>query len=88
MAKFYFTFGSEGHPFVGGWAEVHADNEDLAREAFRLIHPNRDGCLCCCDVYPEAEFERTKMYAAGNMGHRCREIITLTRELVEEVAHD
>ena len=25
MAKFYFTYGLEGQPFVGGWTEIEAD---------------------------------------------------------------
>lgn len=83
MAKFYFTYGSEGHPFVGGWTEVEAQNRDEAVCAFRACHPDgkTDGFPNCCNIYSEEDFKRTSMYACGNMGHHCHETITLRRKL-------
>lgn len=30
MARFYFTYGTDGQPFVGGWTEVEAPNYGAA----------------------------------------------------------
>ena len=74
MAKWYFTFGSDDG---GGWAEVVADNLDMAIEIFSLYHPRRDGFVACCCWYAADEFEKSKMYINGNLGERCREHIIL-----------
>ena len=29
MAKFYFTYGTSGQPYFGGWTEVVAPNRNL-----------------------------------------------------------
>lgn len=83
MPKFYFTYGSEGHPFVGGWTEVEAQAFYAACAAFRAFHPDKTpGLLNCCSVYEEDNFKQTSMYGpAGNFGYRCHETITLRREL-------
>lgn len=83
MSKFYFTYGSEGHPFVGGWTEVEAPDLGTACATFRAFHPDKTaGLLNCCSVYLEDDFKRTSMYGpAGNFGCRCLETITLQREL-------
>ena len=83
MSKYYFTYGTEGQPFVGGWTEVEAPDEDAACDAFRAYHPDKtDGLLNCSSVYDEAHFKLTEMYRRGNFGHRCREVIRVTREEV------
>lgn len=83
MAKFYFTYGTEGQPFYGGWTEVEAPNIRAASFAFRAFHPDKtEGLLNCSDVYGEEHFKRTSMYGpGGNFGHRCHETITLQRVL-------
>ncbi len=54
MPKFYFTYGSEGHPFYGGWTEVEAPDEDTACAAFQAAHPDKHkGFLNCSMVYDE-----------------------------------
>ncbi len=81
MARFYFTYGTEGQPFVGGWTEVEAPNAHAAAVAFSIFHPNKIGDLLnCASVYDEEQFKRTKMYQHGNFGHRCHETICLRRE--------
>ena len=40
MPKFYFTYGAEGQPFVGGWTEVEAPDGHAACAAFRAYHPD------------------------------------------------
>ena len=84
MAKFYFTYGSEGHPYAGGWTEVVADDLNTACAAFRLFHPDKNpGWLNCCSVYPEEEFNKTTMAGPkGNLHRFCHEVITLRREAV------
>ena len=64
MPKFYFTYGTDGQPFVGGWTEVEAPDRRAA----------------CSSVYDEAWFKQTEMYRNGNFGVRCHERITLRRE--------
>ena len=41
MPKFYFTYGTEGQPFVGGWTEVEAPDGHAACAAFRACHPDK-----------------------------------------------
>lgn len=83
MAKYYFTYGLENHPFSGGWTEVEAESLNMAIEAFTSYHPLRDGFIPCCTVYAEPEFMKTMMAGpAGNFGKRCVERISLFREVV------
>lgn len=82
---YYFTYGSEGQPFVGGWTEVKAPNMHTACEAFRAIHPDKTpGLLNCCSVYTEEDFkdDRHDMFRTGNFGAYCHEVITLTVEVL------
>ena len=81
MAKFYFTYGTGGQPFVGGWTEVEAPDFHTACAVFRVYHPDEvGGILNCSSVYGEARFKKTEMYRSGNFDRRCHEIITLRRE--------
>ena len=41
MAKFYFTYGTDGQPFFGGWTEVEAPDAHAACAAFRAYHPDK-----------------------------------------------
>lgn len=81
MAKdkynFYFTFGSEGHPYVGGWSVVEAPDMGRACEVFRAYHPDViEGRLNCCSVYHEETWGSTIMAVKGlNLGAGCHEII-------------
>ena len=40
--KYYFTYGTDGQPFVGGWTEVEAPNVNLACAVFRAVHPDKE----------------------------------------------
>lgn len=82
MAKFYFTYGTEGQPFVGGWTEVEAPDRKIACALFRAIHPDKtEGLLNCCSVYSEEQFSKTEMAGSkGNFGRFCHEVITLRRD--------
>lgn len=81
MPRFYFSYGTEGQPFYGGWTEVEAPDIRAASFAFRAIHPDKtEGMLNCCDLYVETQFKQTEMYRSGNFGFRCHETITLRRE--------
>lgn len=84
MARFYFTYGISGHPFMGGWTVVFADDIDAACLAFRAYHPDKiEGVLNCAFVYDNEQFEKTEMPQKGNFGYRCREVITFLRKVVK-----
>lgn len=60
--KYYFTYGTDGQPFVGGWTEVEAPNVNLACAAFRLAHPDKEpGILNCSSAYTEENFLKSCM---------------------------
>ena len=82
MARFYFTYGTGGQPFVGGWTEVEAEDARAACAAFRAYHPDKaEGLLNCSSVYTEEQFKRTEMAGpSGNFHRFCHEVITLRRE--------
>ncbi len=85
MKTFYFTYGTEGQPFRGGWTEIEAENRQTACAVFRACHPDRmEGVLNCSSVYDEEQFSKTRMAKEGNFGARCHERITLKRELFSE----
>lgn len=76
MNNYYFTYGTEGQPFYGGWTVVHAESERAACELFRSVHPDKTpGILNCAAVYTESHFKSTEMFCRGNFGARCHEII-------------
>lgn len=80
MQNFYFTYGSEGHPFVGGWTVVKADDMAKAVAAFRAFHPDiKGGLLACAGVYTEEQFLSTGMAKKGNYGHTVHETICVER---------
>lgn len=81
MPKFYFTYGTGGQPFVGGWTVVEAPDKKSACAVFRIYHPDKtEGLLNCSSVYDEKQFKLTEMWRRGNFGFRCHETITLRRE--------
>lgn len=82
--KFYFTYGTDGQPFVGGWTEVEAPDHRAACAAFRAYHPDKiPNCLNCSSIYTEEQFKKTGMAGPdGNFGRFCHERITLRREAV------
>jgi len=84
--KFYFTYGTEGQPFYGGWTEVVAPNMDIAVAVFRMYHPDKiEGIINCSTIYTEEEFNKTRMAGPDGNFHRfCHEIITVTRTVHNE----
>lgn len=77
--NFYFTYGTDGHPFRGGWTRVVADNMSQAGELFRVVHPDRtNGILNCAGCYTEEYFKNTEMYKKGNFGKRELEVIRIS----------
>lgn len=77
---YYFTYGTNGYPYVGGWTEIEAPNAHIACEIFRTYHPDRtEGLINCSSIYSENEFYKTEMQKEGNYGARCQERITLKR---------
>lgn len=88
MAKFYFTYGTEGQPFVGGWTEVEAPDRRVACDVFRAIHPDKtEGLLNCSSVYSEEQFSKTGMASRkGNFGSFCHEKISVAVTTKKELA--
>lgn len=79
--KFYFTYGSSGMAYEGGWTEVEAPFRATAVQAFSAFHRPANGMTACSDIYTEAAFRKTGMLEGGNFGAKTREKITITREL-------
>ena len=79
MSTFYFTYSNDGtYYFNGGWTEVEAPDEDVARQIFKAIHPNpNDNCIWCAGIYNEDYFKTTEMYRDGNYGAKCQETIKI-----------
>lgn len=83
--KFYFTYGTDGQPYYGGWTEIEAPDGHAACAAFRAFHPDKiEGLLNCASVYDENGFNRSGMNGMrGNFYRFCHEKITITREIIE-----
>ena len=83
--KFYFSYGFEDQPYVGGWTEVEAPDFNAACHAFRAVHPNREDskCLNCASIYTEKDFPE-RYRELGNLGAKCHEKITLTVEVLNK----
>ena len=75
MNNYYFTYGSEGQPFVGGWTKVVAEDLKEAVDMFKAIHPCKNGLINCEGVYDEKSFYMTTMPFKGNMRKFQHEII-------------
>lgn len=85
MLRFYFTYGSDGQPFSGGWTVVEAPNMASACAVFRAYHPDKtEGLLNCSDVYDEEHFMLSEMSATDNLGSRCHEVIGPKYEFSKE----
>lgn len=86
MDTFYFTYGLEGQPFIGGWTEIDAQDMETAVKAFRAFHPDKiEGILNCSSVYTKEQFNGTIMQGErGNFGRRCVEKIKIERTLPDE----
>ena len=82
---FYFTYGTEGQPFYGGWTEIHAPSRAIACDVFRMHHPDKTpGLLNCSSVYDREEFNRTTMSGpGGNFGFYAHEIIEVSINRVD-----
>ena len=75
MEKFYFTYGTEGQPFKGGWSIVEAENYEQACAIFNIVHPKKNGMIDCAWIYAEDAFR--KSFGDGdNFGEKTHEIIT------------
>lgn len=78
MKNFYFTYGTEGHPFVGGWTKIEAPTRQIAVAIFRSIHPDKiEGLVNCCSIYDENEFHNTSMWSKGNFGVHEQEVVLM-----------
>ena len=83
--RYFFTYGTEGHPYHGGWTEIEAPDIHVACALFRAYHPDKtEGLLNCSSVYTEDAFNKTEMAGPdGNFGMFCHEKITVRRKTAE-----
>ena len=86
--KYYFTYGTDGQPFVGGWTEVEAPTVNLACAAFRAVHPDKEpGILNCSSAYTEESFLGSCMAGPdGNFRKFCHE--RMSRLISEVLKHE
>ena len=80
MPKYYFTFGSSGQVYKGGWVEIHAINMTDAQQKFEKRYGNEarnkeTGLLRYSDHYREDLFRASGMIETGNLGAYCHEVI-------------
>jgi hypothetical protein len=74
--KFYYTFGSDGQPYEGGWVEIYAEDFNEADKLFRKRYGDGvGGFIRCAGRYTEAMFKNTGMYEHGNMGNFCHDTL-------------
>ena len=77
--KYYFTFGSSGQIYEGGWVEIHADSLLDAQRKFIDRFGNdawaAPGVLNYAFHYSEEEFRETIMGRWNNYGKNCHEVI-------------
>ena len=85
MGKFYFTYGTEGHPFYGGWTVVTAPDMNSAIAVFKMVHPCKHGdTVNCAGIYTEEFFNTRPMSQKGNFGAFAVEEISLSRTILDE----
>lgn len=78
IKNYYFTYGTEGQPFYGGWTKIEAPSRESAIAIFRALHPDRTlGLLNCSSVYEEDDFHKTSMWCKGNFGVHEQEVILM-----------
>ena len=89
MERVYFTYGTSGYPFCGGWTVVKAESMEMACSLFRVHHPDKiSGLLNCADVYTEEQFLKTEMPKTGNFGEFCHERIYCTHIITNQKGAD
>lgn len=80
---FYFTFGSSGQVYQGGWVKIKAETIQEAQEKFRRhfgVRAWKDqdpwcGILSYAFHYTQEDFDTMEMFQTDNMGSRCHEVI-------------
>ena len=78
MNKYYFTFGSAGQLYIGGWIIIHARDYAEACHKFVAYYDKRSyvtsyksGRLNFSFWYIESDFLSTGMAEKGNAGAFC-----------------
>lgn len=77
--KYYFTFGSSGQIYDGGWVEIYADSLREAQQKFIARYGDKaykhPGILNYSWGYTEEQFRKTIMFIGDNFGSKCHEVI-------------
>lgn len=74
MPKFYFTYSSVGHPYIGGWTEIEAPNKMCAA----TIHGKLHGFDNYEALYEERFFKKF-LVVGKRLGYGCHEKIAYQR---------
>ena len=78
IQNFYFTYGTEGQAFYGGWTKIEAPSREIAVAIFRTIHPDKTpGLVNCSSIYDEKTFHKTSMWRHGNFGIHEHEVVLM-----------
>ena len=89
IKNYYFTYGTEGHPFVGGWTKIEAPSRRAAVTIFRAIHPDVIPDLVnCSSIYDEEDFRKTSMWSKGNFGKHEQEVVLMQHIVIGEVTRN
>lgn len=83
MKNYYFTYGTDGHPFVGGWTKIEAPNRQIAIDIFNSIHPKKSEFVNCSSIYDEEEFHKTSMWRNGNYGKHEVEVVLMQHFVID-----
>lgn len=72
MRAYYFTFGSSGQIYEGGWIRILAYNLKEAQRKFKKRYGSEAvddiGLLRYAGSYTEEEFKKDDMFREGNFG--------------------
>lgn len=74
MPKYYFTYSTTGHPYIGGWTEIEAPNKMCASLLHDLLHGEGN-----YESLYEERFFRKFLVAGKRLGYGCHERITYER---------
>lgn len=80
---FYFTFGSSGQVFSGGWIKIRAKTLMEAQEKFHTRYGVKawkdedpwSRILAYCSHYNQEDFDTLEMFQTDNLGAKCHEVI-------------
>lgn len=77
--KYYFTFGSEGQIYEGGWIIIIANSIKEAQDKFVRKYGSEaysaEGLMRYSMDYTEDKFRKLEMLKNGNLGKFCQDVL-------------